>query len=169
MIMMMTSIIIPYPKLLALDKNGAKQQVPPSCLDDTATSSPLINFFKTYDEVSMESIFDYPLQGLSATHLMGGPTFRDHCGFYQYSLYGNQLQTNHWFLRKMINGVELFISNVRSQGRYCSFYSSFLFGFAFVSAIAMEKPTLEQHLENKFLLFFYSSCPNHFHVLYECC
>ncbi|TYI37506.1 hypothetical protein ES332_A03G216700v1 [Gossypium tomentosum] len=87
----------PLPQVAALDKNGAKQQVPPSCLDDTATSSPLINFFKTYDEVSMESIFDYPLQGLSATHLMGGPTFRDHCGFYQYSLYGNQLQTNHWF------------------------------------------------------------------------
>ncbi|PPD68892.1 hypothetical protein GOBAR_DD34228 [Gossypium barbadense] len=86
-------------RVAALDKNGAKQQVPPSCLDDTATSSPLINFSKTYDEVSMESVFDYPLQGFSATHFMGGPAFRDHYGFYQYSPYGNQLQTNQLNLK----------------------------------------------------------------------
>ncbi|KAK8562807.1 hypothetical protein V6N13_018631 [Hibiscus sabdariffa] len=60
------------PKLAALDENGADERCRnEEHLDDTATSSPAMKFSKkiiaqTYDQASMESVFDYQ-QGFSAT------------------------------------------------------------------------------------------------------
>ncbi|KAK8626958.1 hypothetical protein V6N13_134587 [Hibiscus sabdariffa] len=79
------------PKLAALDENGADERCrneerreQGSLLDDTATSSPVMKFTKkiiaqTYDQASMESVFDYQ-QGFSATQFKEGAAFHEHFG-----------------------------------------------------------------------------------------